>query len=181
MPFGDSKSLSTYGDELVGLISSGNDIGIVRPAQIAVSGTTVALREAAIVSDLAARNDAPAYILCNLGINDIGNGDFDNSTERDTWVTKYQTIIDAMHTKWPLAKIGIMQVWARTYPHLDLMNDTYIPQVITGRAWATIAGDERDFLEGGDDGVTYTSDGVHSNAAGEFLTAQVCKAWIDQL
>lgn len=178
MPFGDSKSLSTYGNELAGLLTSGNQVGTVRPAQIAANGATVAIREAAITTDLAARVDTPNFILCNLGIVDIGSNEFNDSAARDIWVTKYQTIIDAIHAKWPNARIGILRVWARTYPHLDLMDDTYIPQVIAGRAWASLGPDERDFLENGDDGVTYTSDGVHSNAAGELLTAQEWKTWM---
>ena len=38
-------------------------------------------------------------------------------------------------------------------------------------AWAHLGPDERAFLENGDDGVTYTTEGVHPNAAGYALTA----------
>jgi lysophospholipase L1-like esterase len=40
---------------------------------------------------------------------------------------------------------------------------------------AHVGPDRRVYLEGGDDGVTYTSDGVHPNAAGASLEAAQLK------
>ncbi len=66
-----------------------------------------------------------------------------------------------------------MRVWGRTFDaQCDLIDDTYIPNVLSSRgAFAAVGPDERIFLEHGDDGVTMTSDGIHPNATGYAETA----------
>lgn len=62
---------------------------------------------------------------------------------------------------------------------LDNMNDVLLPSVLSTRSsWAHPGIDERLILEGGDDGATFTADGVHPTDAGYELEAT---AWLSVL
>lgn len=136
-------------------------------ARIGLSGYSVAALKDEIDARLSAIISAPDYILLNLGRNNV-----DYKTNATLWVSNYQYIIDAMHAKWPLAKVYLMRVGAQSEPTVWVsMGDVHIPLVIAGRVWAHLGPDERVFLEGGDDYATYTTDGSHPNRAGYTLTA----------
>jgi lysophospholipase L1-like esterase len=126
-------------------------------------------------ADLATRYDAPDYILCNLGVNDLP---LQLTTDPTGWQTDYQTILDRMHARWPNAKIGLQRVWRSGVADasLNTVDDTYIPNVIAGRSWAFLGGDERlsTHIKGTDSGATYTADGIHPNHAGYIRTSD---AW----
>lgn len=183
MPFGDSKSVygTLWPSELEKLLITSTGRYWHEPtARIAVSGTTVALRRASIDADLAMRDSpAPDYILIDLGVNDMGTDLWPmpaSQAKQDTWVANYQYLIDALHTKYPSARIGLMRVWRRGYTDSNnLVDDTLLPLVIAGRSWAFLGPDCRVVIENGDDGVTYTSDGIHYNAAGQVIIAQAWK------
>jgi lysophospholipase L1-like esterase len=130
---------------------------------MATSGATVAIRKSSIDSELASIPLAADYILCNFGANDV------TDTPNETyWNTNYQYIIDALHAKWPTAKIYLAKAWRRNY---DAWCDTLagrIDTLIAANPGVCFAGhDERVWLEGGDNGVTMTVDGVHYSTAGE--------------
>ena len=135
--------------------------------RIAVGGRTVASAQDAVDTELAAITSTIHAILFNLGKNDA-----DDALVAVDWKADLAYILDAMHTKWPSAIISIMKPWRRDY--LTPCNNmvTWIGEVIASRLWCSYGPDERIFLEGGDNGVTYTDDGVHPNATGEVLTGQ---------
>ena len=211
MPFGDSKTASTvnagmswsgfppfFADSFPALVES--------PTRIAAGGTTVrdwatdqgtngvlyATYGAGRPIDLAlaAAVGTPNYILCNLGVNDTRyeegtahsgathGGPFDFAT----WITNYEYILDAFHTKWPNAQIYIMRPWCATADvptrpaDFGTMDDTSIPAIIAARSSFCFLGpDERGFLQGSDNGATYTIDGVHPTPGGYQLTASQWK------
>lgn len=127
---------------------------------------------ARVDADLAARSSDEwvTAVMVNLGANDVELAPF---PVQATWETNLGYILDAFKAKWPLAQIYVMRPWRRGEAADCNTLAGWIANVLAARAaWAFVGPDERVFLEGGDDGVTYTTDGVHPNAAGYTLTAQ---------
>jgi lysophospholipase L1-like esterase len=143
---------------------------------LAAGGKTVALCAAEIDAELATRTDVPDHVLINLGANDADDG----VTEGD-WKTGYAYILDAVHAKWPNANIYLMRPWRRDNDAVCDDFATWIADIIAdGRSsWAFEGPDERVFLENGDNGTTYTTDGTHPTAAGYTLTAEQWVSVID--
>jgi lysophospholipase L1-like esterase len=133
---------------------------------IAANGRTAASGAAEIDAELAASSANPGYILFNLGVTDV-----DALPAEATWKANIGYILDAMHAKWPSAKIYMMRVWRRDYGSECNTLDGWIDAIIAARDYCYTGPDERVFLENGDDGATYTTDGIHPNAAGYALTA----------
>ena len=136
-----------------------------------VPGATVASRAATIAADFAAidlvRSSNMKAVLFNLGANDS----YALPAEA-TWKANLATILDAMNAQWPAAKVYVMRPWTRAHPAECNTMATWTNAVLVARAaWASVGPDERVYLENGDDGVTYTYDGVHPTAAGYVLTA----------
>lgn len=132
--------------------------GMEVPARKGVGGRSTADAAAAIAADLAAAVGTPDYICYNLGANDIG-------AFEATWKANTLAIWDAMHAKWPNARIGAAQTWTRTGDNATLR--AWRTYCIGQRSSFVVEGpDENIVLEAGDNGVTYTADGVHPNHAG---------------
>lgn len=111
----------------------------------------------------------PQFVLINIGVNNAAgvSGSMDETTVKNAFLA----VLDAIHTKWSDVPVYAMRVWGRNADaNCDLI-DGWIDEVVALRAWAHLGPDERVFLENGDNGVTYTADGVHPNAAGYALTA----------
>lgn len=162
---GDSKT-ANFGP-LVTSMNTATDHFTEAPARIGYGGYSVAQIKAIIDAELASRNSTPDYVCINLGVNESGT-----PPAEATWEANYGYILDAVHTKWPLAQVYLMRVWGRGTATGCSTLDGYIPTIIATRPWAHLGPDERVFLENGDNGVTYTSDGVHpTQPAGYRLTA----------
>ncbi len=114
----------------------------------------------------------PAHICTiDLGVNDFG----DPLYAETYWKTEFRGVIDAVRSKWPDCQIYIATVWKRGAA-VDINTlagwvFNVIAEYATGVYWGM---DERDWLEGGDDGVTNTLDGVHYSTAGQTAAAN---AW----
>ncbi len=150
---------------------------------MAGAGWSVGYVRSNIDTLLAARPQTPEHIMFNLGANDV-DGDSHDVLSDGTgalWTTNLTYIVDALHTKWSAAQIYFMRPWERgdatKQSKLDLI-DTIIQSVIAGRDYCHLGPDERGFLENGDDGTTYTSDGTHPNELGQRLTAA---KWVETL
>lgn len=169
LPYGDSKTASSnYPVYFLAYLANtrGYQLWRVTPATIATGGLTVATAQDGIDASLAAATGTPDVILFNLGANDAGG-----ALVEATWKADLAYILDAMNVKWASAQIYLMRVWRRdTESNCNLMA-TWIGDVIASRAWCHLGPDERVFLEAGDDGETYTGDGIHPNDAGQRLTA----------
>ena len=185
---GDSKSVNDVWESKFEALINSPAAKWETVDRIATVGRTV---HTVKVSDIDARlalldaTPAPEYALINLGTNDAGEAIGDGST----WVTEYQYIIDAIHTKWASCQVYLMRPYRP-----DFLNDpsvpydfatpiaaikALIPDVISGRAWAHLGPDETVFLENGDGGATYINlvvgDCIHPLPPGYTLTAQQWK------
>lgn len=151
-----------------GLEAARNAGAFETPGRYSLGGGTSVTIEAQMNAQLAARAHVADYVLVNIGANDATAG-----TSEANFKTAYGSILDKVHAKWSGAKVYCMLVWVRDYLSQCNSINTWIAAVIAdGRSsWAFVGPDERVFLEGGDDGVTYTADGVHPNHAGYLLTA----------
>jgi lysophospholipase L1-like esterase len=129
----------------------------------------VASMKATVDADLIARSsdEWASAVLFNLGANDLLA-----MPAEATWESNAEYILDAFHVKWPLAQVYLMRPWRRGYNSEADTLAGWIGTVVAARpTFAHLGPDERVFLKGADDGATYTSDGVHPNAAGYVLTA----------
>jgi lysophospholipase L1-like esterase len=134
---------------------------------LAHGGYTVALVKAGIDQWLTCVGYPPQALLINLGVNDAGT-----LPAEVTWKANYQYILDAIHTKFPGASIYLMRIWCRGLAaHCATLNGWIGDLVTLNSTFVHLGPDESVFLENGDDGVTYTADGIHPNAAGYQLTA----------
>lgn len=163
---GDSKSVGgTWPDQLIGRLPNfGED-----PARMAVSGITTYTMKTNIDGYLSTRAGNPRFICINLGVNEVsGVAGYTNE-----WKAACAYILDALHAKYPAAQIYWARMWTRGWEtNMNLVDDVLIPAVLASRSqWASVGIDEREIIEGGDNGATYTTDGVHPNTAGYLLEA----------
>lgn len=149
----------------------------IAPGAVAVSGYTIGDLRNEIDARLAAipaSAGTPAYILCNVGANDV------NTTlpTQGDWTTRYLYNADAMHAKYPNALMYIAKPWRAGKETNCNTIAGWIDAMIPQRNFLRNGIDERAVtdggaavLEGGDNGATRTSDGIHPNAAGAVATA----------
>jgi hypothetical protein len=114
-------------------------------------------------------------ILVNMSINDAAPPML---AEAD-WKTDAAYILDAFHAKYPSASVYLMRFWGRNLGTNCNTLATWQATVQTARStWCFLGPDERVWLEGGDDGVTMTTDGLHYSAAGK---AEAVDQWMEVL
>lgn len=139
-----------------------------------MGGRTTALAAGDIASWLAlpAQSTPPTWVLYNIGANDV-TGVRDLSITEGDWETNTGAILDAMHTKWPGAKIRLMRVarplFATEANTLAAWQDVVLS---TRSSFAAAGPDERTFLPG------HMEDDAHPNATGYSLTAAQWQALI---
>lgn len=142
------------------------------PTVIATGGATVASRQSTIDADLLAAVGIPDYVLIDLGANDAGS-----LPAEATWKANYQYIIDAIHSKWAGAKIYLSKPWRRGLTANCGTIAGWIDALVASNSSFVYVGDDQQvWLENGDDGATYTSDGTHFNTAGDTAKAAQLKA-----
>jgi lysophospholipase L1-like esterase len=142
---------------------------------IYAGGGTAHSMEATLAADIAAKAyvNNVRWIFVNLGANDTQL----LPAEAD-WKADFAAILDALHARWPLAHAYVMRPWRRNYAAAMATLIGWEADVIAARApWAHVGPDES-FLEGGDNGASLTTDGIHPNDAGYALTAAAWRAAI---
>lgn len=106
--------------------------------------------------------------LVNIGAND-------QTPLRAAWKEDCQYVVDALVNKWPTAEIYLAKPWHRTYEAAMDSIATWIDEIVVANPTSCHVGhDERDWLEGGDNGATMSSDGVHYTTAGQ---AECARQW----
>lgn len=163
--FGDSKAVNAYAAFPNALSDMSHQF--VMPT-IASAGATVASRASTVAADIAAIVPTPEAVLWNLGASDVTA-----LPAEATWKANAQTCIDAIVAKWASTKIYFMRVWVRNEAaDCNTLATWYADLVAANPTTCFLGPDERVFLENGDDGATYTSDGIHPTVpAGCQLTA----------
>lgn len=152
-----------------GLKATGNwgDVQFMR--SYAAPGVTTAGAAAQIdayIASMVEVEKVPEWALVNLGANDGPLYEAGNLVEA-TWKANTGYVLDAVHAKWPAAKVRVMR-WIRTDTPLAMaaLNDNWLPAVLATRAaWAEVGPDERTFLPG------HLCDVTHADATGDALTA----------
>ena len=128
-----------------------------------IASTTVASWAGIIDATMATVIIEPEVVLLNIGVN--------NWTpvmpNEATWKANYQTIIDAIHTKYANSRIYIAKVWTSSNDVNAATMAGWIDDLITANGGVVIEGhNEPVWLDGGDEGATMTLDGTHYNVAG---------------
>lgn len=171
LAIGDSKTLCSPGNPacFIPLMQTATIDFPEIPARIAQDGLKVTDLDDVIDARLAIAIGTPEYVLLNIGTNDLAV-----TTDENTFKTAYLYVLDALRTKYPSASIYCMRVWKRANLGYTAQLNGWINDCIALRSANNVhAGpDESVFLEGGDDGATYTLEGTHPNEAGALLTAQ---------
>lgn len=112
---------------------------------------------------------APDTIFFNLTVNSTG------ADTKAQYKASALAMIEAYHAKWPTVKIYIARMWRRyapaSYALLQELNEALDEIIVLHPDYCLPGPDERIWLENGDDGITYTDDGIHPNAAGTILQA----------
>lgn len=142
------------------------------PVKIGISGATTLEMKGRCDADIAAITYAPQEILINLGANDV-NG----AILAANWKANTEYIIQAYHAAFPGANIRLTKIWKRNCADAITLANTAIDELYAAYSWLK-PGINESFLEGGDDGTTYTTDGTHYSAAGAVLVANAWKAVI---
>jgi hypothetical protein len=138
--------------------------------QIALNGTSWTAMAGLIDGYIAGTTSAapPTRILVNLGAGDLNVG----LPAEAAWKASAGYVLGAIHVKWPSARVYVMRAWIRGHGAEADTLAAWTGDVVAARnAWCFLGPDERVFLENGDDGVSYTADGVHPNADGSAMTA----------
>jgi hypothetical protein len=142
-----------------------------RPLRFGISGYTTAQMKTYIDNNLAALTQRPAVICINLGTNDLPI----LITESE-WKASYTSIIDSLRAKWPGVPIYCAKLWERdSGPDFDTMAGWIDDIIATYPSGVAVGMDERIWLENGDDGATYTTDGCHYSLPAHVVCSQ---AWI---
>lgn len=120
-----------------------------------------------------AYRDKYRYVLLTLGVNDTIFG----LPVEATFKTNYAKVLDDIHTALPNATILVALPWARGRTANCATVSGWISTVVSARSsFAAVAINEAVLIENGDDGATYTDDGVHPNAAGIAVLAPAWKS-----
>lgn len=178
---GDSKTTSVnWTNKLIsGLRSISNWSSVSElPTRLATSGWRVADLDSGLTSYLAAAVDVPHLVLINIGVNDSNGG-----TSQASFEASLASVLDKVHTKWSDAVIFVAKVWrgdsGAAEAQCEVINDTWMPNVLASRAWAQFGLDERLVIRDPDNGVSKTNDLVHYNSAGDTAIANACQALIE--
>lgn len=172
---GDSKtivSVNTWPASLTSTLNVNENARYAKIGFAAASGRTVATAQDNIDAELAAITDTASKVFLNLGVNDAMAG----LPAEAAWKADYLYILDALHTKWPGATVYLTRPWTRGEATDCNTLATWIADCQALRpTFSSLGDDERVWLEGGDDGVTMTTDGVHYSAAGQVEKVVQCK------
>lgn len=180
---GDSKSgsdLAVTGPYTNYVDALGAAIGprVIAPYKDGVNGATAATRAASMAARIAELANDNFYQNVDFLLVTLGSNDVIALPAEAIWKTNFAAILDAYHTQWPNGKVGIALPWKRTEDADCATLATWIADVISTRSWATVALDEATLIKAGDDGATYTYDGIHYNDAGIAVVAAAWKTWM---
>lgn len=170
---GDSRTAGTHvwRNQATGYLNGQARTYALHGSNYGVEGATVASMKTYIDSNLSGVTEQADLITINLGAVDVTS-----MPAEATWKANLNSIIASLQAKWPAAPIYIARPWQRNYTAESNTLAGWIADVVTAGSKLYLGTDERVWMEGGDDGATMTSDGVHYSAAGELACAVQWKA-----
>lgn len=182
---GDSKTTSLLGSWATTLVENLNtDYVATRayysedvPRGWAIGAQTVGTMKTLIDAKIA-EHTYYSYFEKNTFFINLGINDFDSMPLEATWESDYLYIIDALRSKYPNAEIYITKPWMVGHTAEANTMAGWIDTIVAARAFCHVGDDERTWLEGGDNGATMTSDGVHYSAAGQIAKVAALRAVI---
>jgi hypothetical protein len=165
---GDSKlNGAIWSNELAGLLTNdGADYWRSKPVPLNSSGWNVAALYAAAQSAIPTAGGDPSVLCLNIGV----NNSFGAPIDETAFKANYIGIIDTYRARWPDIQIYCSRIWARTATSYATTN-SYIDDIIATQDYIHAGPDESIWMENGDDGATYSSDGLHYNDAGNLEAA----------
>jgi hypothetical protein len=131
-----------------------------------VSGRTVQTTKDVIDATLSGiTGDEETVVFIDLGVNEMGS-----LPTESTWRGNYQYIIDAVHTKWPLALIYITKPWKLNFDSDSAILDGWIDTLVSANIGVCfVADDEAGWFK--NNYLTYSADGIHWNGTGVIAKA----------
>ena len=172
LTYGDSKTAANvYQAFLQNDLYDALGYQYLSTTNLGVSGSSAASRRPLVDAELLTVKDAPnRWILCNLGVNDIAA----RLPVETVFKDNYGYILDALHARFPHCSIGVARIWRRGFDDsCDALN-AWIDELIAARSYCVPGPDERLVIRATGDGASYSSDGLHPNAAGY---EQMANAW----
>jgi hypothetical protein len=169
---GDSKTVDNrWTGHLVGLLSTAQNADWrLNPLYMAGGGLTTTTLKSYLQTNLASLGGNPSTICLNIGVNELGWGN--EAVAEATFKSNLAWIIDAFVAKWPGVDVYVAYPWRQGFNVNAAIMKTWVDFVIATYGSSVFAGpDENVWLENGDDGATYTSDGTHYSIAGQFQCA----------
>lgn len=170
---GDSRTFTggnTWDDTLIANLNTADPSAwwVQYPLAYGINGYDVEDMKLYVDANLSSLSDIPPrFILINLGAND-----FAAMPAEATWKANYTSIIDSFRAKWATSTIYLARPWSRGQGANSNIMAGWIDDIIAGYASRVALGhDERVWMEGGDDGTTMTTDGIHYSAAGQIECA----------
>lgn len=132
------------------------------PYRYAVAGYTVAQLHTMIDANVPTAVGEPGIVCINIGANDAGA-----LPAEATWKANLVGCISGLRSRWPEIQIYVARIWMRSQPANCATINGWINDIIALYDYVFAGPDESVWLENGDDGATYTSDGTHYSAAGQ--------------
>lgn len=162
-PIGDSKTAGDPWPGYLAILKSNEDkIITVHPTAISFPCTALLMREWMEANFAGVVGDA-RFVTLNIGAND-----FTNMPTEAAWLSDMRYIIDACRSKWNGVQVWVCKPWRRGELTDANTVASWVDTLVNGYANNVYYGpDERIWLENGDDGTSYTTDGTHYNDAGE--------------
>lgn len=161
-------------EQLIGLINGVvvNQIWREVTPRYGIPGYTAAQMKTYIDANLASVAGTANKATLNFGANDVGA-----LPAQATWKASMTSIIDSVRAKWAGVDIYIARPWRRGYATECNSLATWISDIVAlyGDGKVHLGMDERVWLENGDDGVTYTTDGIHYTQPAEAVCAAAWK------
>ena len=173
-PMGDSK---TDGDAWVDLLRHNLEKHLLwykeMPTRYAGGGWKIGDLESYVTANLSAETEVPNTAMINIGTNDVWTMPAEGDFKAD-----YTSVIDQLIAKYPSVKIYLAKVWRRNFDAECNTLAGWLDDIAGTYANVYIGMDERIWMENGDNGVTYTDDGIHPNIAAQQVCADAWSATI---
>jgi lysophospholipase L1-like esterase len=168
---GDSKTAGdTWVPLLVAALESRTGAGWTEQrGRFGIVGANIAGLRAYVNTNLPAEFAAAAVAVINIGANDVLGMPTDVAFKGDL-----TNIIDSLRARSPSILVYVARPWRRGYAaNCDTLAGWIATVVGTYGSGVFLGMDERVWLENGDDGNTYTLDGIHYNDSGESVAAHM--------